>query len=201
MRTYTLWTCLSPQALGQLLKTGTYHITKDDLNANHDIAAEFCDRMYRWYTWTAGKYTSIPEHCAYPIFLAPTKDRLLTNEKTPVYLKLDVPEACVLRCNISAWEYRLSSLYIPFSAEDAEAHNQEMIRWGAGSDEELIHTHRGNFFPHLRKKIQDSWTRVFTQLNVDPGIIAFTVWELRREWIEDIRIEVVQIPQNASYER
>jgi len=65
-----------------------------------------------------------------------------------------------------------------------------MIRWGAGSDEELINTHRGNFFPHLRKKIQDSWTRVFTQLNMDPGIIAFTVWELRREWIEEIQMMV-----------
>ncbi len=91
---------------------------------------------------------------------------------------------------ISAWEYRASSLYIPSSAEDAEVHTQEMIRWGADSDEELINTHRGYFFPHLRKKIQDSWTRVFTQLNADPGIIAFTVWELRREWIEEIQMMV-----------
>ena len=198
MRTYTLWTCLSPKSLGELMKTGTYCFSKEELNARYGIAAEYCDRMYRWYTRIAGKFTSVPENNPYPIFLAPTKDRLLVNEKTPVFLRLDVPEYCVLRCNISAWEYRLSSLYIPSSAEDAEAHTQEMIHWGAGSDEELINTHRGNFFPHLRKKIQDSWTRIFTQLNVDPGIIAFTAWELRKEWIEDVRMEISQIPEDVA---
>ena len=201
MRTYTLWACLSPQSLGELLKTGTYRFQKEELDAKYGIAADFCDRMYRWYTRTAGKYISVPQNCPYPLWLSPTKDRLLPSENTPVFLKLDVPEDCVLRCNISAWEYRMSSLYIPCSAEDAEAHTREMIHWGGGHDEELINTHRGNFFPHLRKKIQDSWSRVFTQLNVDPGIIAFTTWELRREWIEEIRIEVVQIPQNAFYEQ
>lgn len=201
MRTYTLWTCLSPQSLGELLKTGTYRFQKEELDAKYGIAAEFCDRMYRWYSRGAGKFISVPQNCPYPIWLSPTKDRLLSDEKTPVFLKLDVPENCVLRCNISAWEYRLSSLYIPCSAEDAEAHTREMIRWGAGRDEELINTHRGNFFPHLRKKIQDSWTRVFTQLNVDPGIIAFTAWELRREWIEEIRMEVTQIPKGVTLQQ
>lgn len=190
MRTYTLWTCLSPQALGQLLKTGTYRFQKAELDAKYGIAAEYCDRMYRWYTRTAGKFTSIPENCIYPIWMAPAKDRLLTDEQTPVFLKLDVPEGCVLRCNISAWEYRMGCRYIPTSTEDDLAHVQEMERWGAGNDEALINTHRGNFFPHLRMKIQNSWNRVFTQLNVVPGLIAFTAWELRKEWIEEIRMEV-----------
>lgn len=190
MRTYTLWACLSPHAFGELTKTGTYRFSREELNAQCGIAAEYCDRMYRWYTRTAGKFTSIPEDCIYPIWLAPAKDRLLTDEQAPVFLKLDVPEACVLRCNLSAWEYRMSCRYIPTSAEDDLAHVQEMERWGAGSDEALINTHRGNFFPHLRMKIQNSWNRVFTQLNVAPGLIAFTAWELRREWIEEIRMEV-----------
>lgn len=190
MRTYTLWTCLSPQAFGKLTKTGTYRFSREELNAKYGIAAEYCDQMYRWYTRTAGKYISIPENCTYPIWLAPAKDRLLTDEQTPVFLKLDVPEDCVLRCNVSAWEYRMGCRYIPASAEDDLAHVQEMERWGAGSDEALINTHRGNFFPHLRMKIQNSWNRVFTQLNVASGLIAFTTWELRREWVEEIRMEV-----------
>ena len=198
MRTYTLWTCLSPQALGELLKTGSYRCNKKELDITYGIAAEFCEHMYRWYTRVAGKYTAVPENCQYPIWLSPAKDRLLSDKNTPVFLKLDVPEDCVLRCNISAWEYRMSCRYIPCSAEDDQAHVQEMTHWGAGSDEELINTHRGNFYPHLRKKIQDSWTRVFTQLNVDPRIIAFTTWELRREWIEDIRMEIQQVSGDTA---
>jgi len=209
MRTYTLWACLSPQSFGELLKTGTYRFQKEELDAKCGIAADFCDQMYRWYTRTAKKYISVPQNSLYPIWLAPGKERLLTSEKTSVFLKLDVPEDCVLRCNLSAWEYRMGCRYIPTSAEDDLAHVQEMERWGAGNDEALINTHRGNFFPHLRMKIQNSWNRVFTQLNVAPGLIAFTAWELRREWIEGVWMEVqddsirddVQISLNNSSEQ
>ncbi len=190
MRTVTLWTCQHPRVLAELMTTGRYRFKEKELKEKSGSASEYYKRMYNWYTRTAGKFIAIPEGCPYPIWLAPEKERLLPEEGAMVYLRLEIPEDQVLRCNISAWEYRMDGRYIPSSAEDAQAHTQELTLWGAGSDYALIHTHTGNFYPHLRRKIENSWDRVFTQLNVSPGIIAFTAWELRKEWIEDIRMEI-----------
>ena len=47
--------------------------------------------------------------------------------------------------------------------------------------------HKGNFYPHLRRKIEKSWSRVFTQMNVGNEMLVATTWELRKEWIREVR--------------
>ena len=42
----------------------------------------------------------------------------------------------------------------------------------------------------LRLEIPAQLDRVFTQLNVAPGLIALTAWVLRKEWIRELRMEV-----------
>lgn len=202
METVTLWACLSPRELAELLKTGTHRCNEETLKAKFGAAADYCRRMYRWYTRTAGKYANLPADSLYPLWLVPEKERLLHDDKTPAFLRLEIPAEAVVRCNISAWEYRMNCLYIPSSAGDAKAHAEELALWGAGSDAELVNTHTGDFYPHLRRKIEKSWERVFTQLNVSPGILASTVWELRKEWIREIRMEVsafgCEIPEQTT---
>ena len=196
MRTFTLWACQSPRAFAQLMKTGVYRCSSEELDAKYGIAADYCRSMYRWFTAAAGKHMAVPECCDYPLWLVPERERLLPSDSATVYLRLEVPVDQVLRCNVSAWEYRMACRYIPFSAEDDLAHIRELAHWGAPDDAALINTHAGNFYPLLRRKIQNSWDRVFTQLNVDPGLLAFAGWELRKEWIEEIRIEVSDAVQN-----
>ena len=63
-------------------------------------------------------------------------------------------------------------------------HNAELERYGIASESALIDSDKGNFYPLPRRKIVDSWMRLFT-CPPRPGDMAqATLWELRREWIE-----------------
>ena len=84
---------------------------------------------------------------------------------------------------------------VPTDEADAEGHRRELAQYGIRSDDELIKTHKGNFYPRLRSKIQKSWGRVFTQTQVAPEMLAATMWELRKEWVKEVRFgEAVDNP-------
>ena len=62
-----------------------------------------------------------------------------------------------------------------------------MKKYGIASEDDLILTGKGNFYPLLRKKILDSWERVFTMPPTRPQDAVATAWELRREWVKEVR--------------
>ena len=78
--------------------------------------------------------------------------------------------------------------YIPLNEEDEEQYKKELKLYGIASEDDLVLTDKGNFYPLLRRKIISSWQRVFT---MPPGTVqdeVATAWELRREWVRDIRL-------------
>lgn len=55
-------------------------------------------------------------------------------------------------------------------------------------EDDLVLTDKGNFYPLLRRKIIQSWQRVFTMPPKNKQDEVATVWEIRCEWIRDERI-------------
>ena len=55
----------------------------------------------------------------------------------------------------------------PTDDADAERHKAELARYGLTSDDELILGSKGNFYPLLKRKLQDSWKRTFTLMPAD----------------------------------
>ena len=41
---------------------------------------------------------------------------------------------------------------------------------------------------NIRKKIEKSWSRVFTLMNVGNDMLVATTWELRKEWIREVQV-------------
>ena len=77
--------------------------------------------------------------------------------------------------------------YVPVDDADREAHEAELHRYGLASDDELFLTDKGNFYPLLKRKVQDSWKRVFTlpPADMSAGLVA-VCWELKKEWIRGV---------------
>ena len=72
------------------------------------------------------------------------------------------------------------------AAEDERRHNAELERYGIPSESALIDGDKGNFYPLLRRKIIQSWQRLFT-CPPRPGDMAQgTLWELRQEWVREV---------------
>jgi len=51
----------------------------------------------------------------------------------------------------------------------------------------LTMSHEGNFYPQLKRKIQNSWERLFQDYTIS-NYRQGTLWEIRKEWIVDIRV-------------
>ena len=188
LETITLWTRQVPQVLTALLEDGVYHCREEYIRKKNDTISDYYLELYRWYTREARKYREIPPDTPYPIWLSVDEAMMLQPVENTVILKMEIPAEKVLLCNNDAWGYRVNYWYVPVNAEDADNHRTELARYGIHSDDELIKTHKGTFYPHLRKKIEKSWSRVFTQMNVGNDMLVATTWELRKEWIREVRI-------------
>ena len=81
------------------------------------------------------------------------------------------------------WGYRVNYLYIPMDEKDRDAREAELKRNGIGNETALIQTGKGNFYPLLKRKIIQSWDRVFEDPATGSGLCQGTVWELKREWL------------------
>lgn len=188
METITLWTRQVPQVLTALLEDGVYRCKEEYIRQKNDTISDYYLELYRWFAREARQHVDIPEGCQYPVWLSLSEDMMLQPVENTVILKVEVPMEKVLLCNNDAWDYRVNYWYVPTDKADAEKHRMELSRYGIHSDDELIKSHKGNFYPHLRRKIEKSWSRVFTQTNTDMNMLLATTWELRKEWIREVRI-------------
>ena len=183
-----LWTRQVPQMWEELERTGVYHVRREYIEQKNDTMAPYYLRLYRWYTQRARKYIEVPEGLEYPIWLSTDEEYRLQPTAYSVILRLEVPREQVLFINMNAWGYRENYWYIPADEADAKTHQEERKKYGVASDDELFLTDKGNFYPLLKRKVENSWDRVFTLKPGEGQEIAATAWELKREWVEEVQI-------------
>ena len=125
----------------------------------------------------------IPTEFRFPIWLSMHAEMRLRNTENTVCLKLSIPRDRVFVFSEYAWGYRVNQMYVPLSPEDEKAFNQELKRYGIGNEAELVTGSLGNYYPLLKRKILDSFSRVF-QLKPRGAFDELGVcFELKREWI------------------
>ena len=186
-KTRRFWTRQRPEVLQELNSSGIYRVKNEYIEEKNGSITDYYLELYRWYTRTARKYLSIPPECEYPIWLSPSEEFMLQPVEDTVILTLDIPEGSYLACNMEGWGYRVNYWYVPLDAEDDRKHREELKRYGIASEDELVTGAKGNFYPSLRRKITDSWERIFTEPARTPEDAAATAWEIRREWLKGVR--------------
>ncbi len=180
------WTRQAVQAAEELQNNGIYRVKKEYIEKKNDTIAEFYLKLYRWYTKEATRYMDITAE--YPIWLSMSEENMLQPVEGTVIFELEIPQDQYLLCNYDAWGYIVNYFYVPLDEADRIRHTGELRRYGIGSDDELLLTSKGNFYPLLKREITNSWSRAFTLPPRDPvtGLVA-TAWEIRKEWVREIR--------------
>lgn len=184
MEIMVLWTRQVPEVWEELQTFGIYRVKEEYIRKKNGEISDYYLKLYRWYTKEAGKYTKIPAGCDYPIWLSVSEEVMLRPVENTVILKVEVPRDKVVVCNMEAWGYVVNYWYVPLDEEDARKHAQELKRNGITEEDELISTSKGNFYPMLRQKIKNSWSRVFTMPPASGSDVTATMWEIRREWVQ-----------------
>lgn len=182
-----LWTRQVPQVWEEIQHTGIYTVKKEYIQLKNDTISDFYINLYQWYTKAARKHLAIEAELEYPIWLSVSEEMMLQPTKDTVIFKLEVPDQEVIICNMNAWGFRVNYWYVPVDAEDEKRHNDELKRMGIADEADLVLTDKGNFYPALRKKIVDSWDRVFT-LEAEKEIDRVaTIWKIKKEWVKEVR--------------
>lgn len=187
VETITLWTRQVPQVWEELERTGIYRVKEEYIRMKNDTIADYYLDLYCWYTREARKYIEIPEELKYPIWLCVSEETMLQPTENTVILKLEVPKEKVVVCNMEAWGYVVNYWYVPLDDNDAKKHAEELKRYGIQEEDKLISTSMGNFYPIMKRKIQDSWGRVFTMPPANNNDAVATMWEIKREWVKEAR--------------
>ena len=120
----------------------------------------------------------------FPVWVSLSRESMLQLVEGSVVLTLRVPEEALLITDAERWGYRVNQWYIPLDQEDERRHNSELERYGIASESAIIDSDKGNFYPLLRRKIVDSWERLFTCPPRCGDMAQAALWELRREWTE-----------------
>lgn len=187
MRTVTLWTRQVPEVWEELQASGIYYVKEEYIRKKNAEISDYYLGLYRWYTNEAKNYIEIPKEASYPVWLSVDESSMLQPTEGTIVLKVEAPEESVAYCNIDAWGYVVNYWYVPLDGADAARHKEELRRYGVAEEDELISTSKGNFYPVLKRKIMDSWKRVFTMPAKDKNGMVATVWELKKEWVKEVR--------------
>jgi len=187
MEKMVLWTRQVPQVWDELVKTGSYSVKEAYIREKNDTISDFYLELYRWYTKEASKHIAIAGELEYPVWLSTDESSMLQPVADSVILKVEAPGDKVLLCNMTTWEYRVNYWYIPLDNDDECKHNEELKRYGIGNESDLVLTDKGNFYPAMRRKITDSWDRLFTTIPKKPADYAATMWEIKKEWVSEVR--------------
>jgi len=182
----TLWTRQDAAVEKELEREGVYRVKEEYIRKKNDTISDFYLRLYKWYTREAKRYISFEGE--YPIWLSITDEMMLQPTEGAVILKVEIPADQYILCNYDAWGYVVNYFYVPIDDKDREEHQEKLRRYGIATDDELLLTDKGNFYPLLKRELFDSWKRVFTQnpKSAKEGLVA-TAWEIRREWVKEIR--------------
>jgi len=84
------------------------------------------------------------------------------------------------------WDYVLNHHYVPKDEKDAEEYLKDLERKGFKNSYSFINEKTAHFYPQERKRVMDSWARVFEIDEWDIFRIQANIWEIRPEMIKDI---------------
>lgn len=195
------WTRQAKEVWEELREKGHYHVKKEYIEKKNDTIAEYYTDLYEWYTGAARKYIDIPKEYHYPIWMSLSEDLMLRPAEDAVILRLEVPEGKYLICNYDKWGYRMNYWYVPLDEEDEKKHQAELKRCGIVSEDSLISGSRGNFYPLLKRKIIESWDRIFTIEPKSPELTVGTCWEIEKGWVREVRFYEGENPRSPRQEQ
>ncbi|HIW21049.1 MAG TPA: DUF3841 domain-containing protein [Candidatus Dorea intestinavium] len=180
------WTRQVEAVLKEFENTGEYSVKKKYIEEKNGSISEYYLQVYDWFTKQSKNYLEISEELRYPIWLSLEEEYMLQPTEGAIILELEIPETEYLIINNEAWGYRMNYLYIPLNDKDEKAHNQELIKLGIADESSLVLTDRGNFYPLLKKKIIDSWERIYTTTSLNPKEMVAVTWKLKASWIRRV---------------
>lgn len=182
----TLWTRQDLRSLAYIEKEGRYRVKKKYIEEQFDDISKHYLGAYKWLVERASKIVPKPEGVDYMIWCSISDKNMLRPIKGTVVYKLKVPEDEIVYLDGAKWDYVLNHIYIPKDEKDEKRYKEEMKVKGLNNTFSLVEGKYAHFYPEERKKIIDSWERVFQIEDWNIFSTQANIWEIRKDMIVEM---------------
>ena len=185
-RKVTLWTRQDIRSLEDLKKEGVVRIKRKHLVEKFDLIADYIINLYSWFVNAADKMVPKPEGVEFPIWCSISEEYMLRPTDTEIVYVLEVDESEIIYFDGCKWDYVLNHHYVPKDDKDMEEYERDISNKGFRDSYSFLDENTSHFYPEERKRVIDSWIRVFETDQWDPFRIQANIWEIRPEMIKGI---------------
>ena len=173
-----VWTKQNRKVLENLEKYGRHVATYEAIH-NCEEAMTMIN-AYDWLVKAIPDQKSRPADADYPVWVSMQKETTMLPTEDSVILELEVDEDLITRLNVAKWGAVNNYAYIPSDKQDEESHKAEMSAYGISDTQAYM----SRFYPELKHKIEQSWSRVFDdRIQLGGDLCYGLLWEIKREWI------------------
>nr|WP_300005536.1 DUF3841 domain-containing protein [Tissierella sp.] len=182
----TLWTRQDIRSLDRLKEHGVIRIKETHLREKFEEISDYILELYSWFIKNAEQLVCKPDGVEFPIWCSISEDNMLRPTPDTVVYKLEVDRSKIVYFDGTKWDYVLNHLYIPKDSEDEENYNKQLKEKGFKHGFSFIDKRIAHFYPQERKKVMDSWNRVFEIDDWNIFKVQANIWEIREDMIKDI---------------
>jgi len=187
----TLWTRQDKRSLEDLKNNGVIRIKRKHLEEKFDLIADYIISLYSWFVEAADKRVPRPKGVEFPIWCSISEEYMLRPTETELVYVLEVDESEIIYFDGSKWDYVLNHHYVPKDKIDGEEYEKDIESKGFRNSYSFLDENTAHFYPEERKKIMDSWIRVFETDQWDAFRIQANIWEIRPGMIKGIIYDTV----------
>lgn len=179
-----VWTRQHKNVLRELAETGRYLAKKEYIAMEMQEHTGLILTAYDWLVKNCPDAPNRPADVQYPVWLSFQEDTAMPAGGDGVVLELSIEESRITPVNIAKWGMILNFSYIPANENDARRH-RELLTLYRTDDARAVMT---PFYPEIRREIMESWKRLFDDtVQVENDLKYGTIWEIRREWVTEVR--------------
>lgn len=182
----TLFTRQDIKSLEDIKVSGVHRIKRKYIEEQFDDIAEYYIYLYKWFVDKASKKVPKLEDVEFPIWCAISKENMLRPIENTVVYMLEVDKSEVIYFDGQKWDLVLNHLYIPKDAEDRKLYIKEIEEKGLDNTFSFIDGKYSHFYPLEKKRVMDSWMRIFEIENWNIFNVQANIWEIREDMIKEI---------------
>jgi len=179
----TLWTTQDARALKEIESRGVYRAKLTSILGKYDDCSDIFLKVYKWFSNAAGEVVPKPEGAEFPVWVAFEKELSFGLIEGQVRFELEVDSKDIIVFDSGKWDYILNYWYIPENSDDSERYEEKLKSYGIKNKSLIYMT---NFYPLLKREVEDSWRRLFDPSIKISGGDQATLWEIRADWIKNI---------------
>lgn len=182
----TLWTRQDIKSLDEIRTKGRHRVKRQYIEQQFEDIANHYISLYQWFVDKASKMVPKPEGVEFPVWCSISEENMLKPIEDTVVYVLEVDESEIIYFDGRKWDYVLNHLYIPKNEEDEKLYMKDMERKGFKDSFSFIEGKYANFYPLEKKRVMDSWMRVFEIEDWNIFNVQANIWEVREDMIVDI---------------